>query len=320
MRLSEFFNRAGTKKIVINSDIDGFLSGMILQKYYDCEIVGFSNSKESIWLTPNIESVRTPVYIDIFINCPETYCIDQHIVAYDNNHINRLLAYGTKLNPNLNVSRRTYIGDLGENANYYRKYPFGTVHFLIALMKEDGIEVEFNDLSQVYTVNGTNSQRYDTCPGQIIMRADDALYSSLGPYEDNANEWWEILNQYNSEMIRRLIQYKNSCNRDLNREYKMTIGEFFQIGLNCDGQDGAFNTITNADGKTLQTRIVEYNRVINKIIGINMELPNELVEHRGVAQRSFYNDTNINNAFTYAFVCGPTKPGNAFSFTTIDIN
>ena len=48
MRLSEFFNRAGTKKIVINSDIDGFLSGMILQKYYDCEIVGFSNSKESI--------------------------------------------------------------------------------------------------------------------------------------------------------------------------------------------------------------------------------------------------------------------------------
>lgn len=316
MRLSEFFNRAGTKKIVINSDIDGFLSGMILQKYYDCEIVGFSNSKESIWLTPNIESVRTPVYIDIFINCPETYCIDQHIVAYDNNHINRLLAYGTKLNPNLNVSRRTYIGDLGENANYYRKYPFGTVHFLIALMKEDDIEVEFNDLSQVYTIKGT---KYHTCPGQIIMRADDALYSSLGPYKDNANEWWGILNQYNSEMIRRLIQYKNSCNRNLNREYKMTIGEFFQIGLNCDGQDGAFNTITNADGKTLQTRIVEYNRVINKIIGINMELPNELVEHRGVAQRSFYNDTNINNAFTYAFVCGPTKP-NAFSFTTIDIN
>ena len=50
-----------------------------------------------------------------------------------------------------------------------------------------------------------------------------------------------------------------------------------------------------------------------------MELPNEIVEHRGVARRSNYNATNINNAFTYAFVCGPTKPGDAFSFT-IDIN
>ena len=40
MRLSEFFRNAGTKQIVINSDIDGFLSGMILQEYYGCEIVG----------------------------------------------------------------------------------------------------------------------------------------------------------------------------------------------------------------------------------------------------------------------------------------
>ena len=31
-------------KIIINTDIDGFLSGMILKQYFNCEIVGFTNS------------------------------------------------------------------------------------------------------------------------------------------------------------------------------------------------------------------------------------------------------------------------------------
>ena len=40
--LRELFEK--NKNIVINSDIDGFLSGMILQKYFGCKVVGFSNS------------------------------------------------------------------------------------------------------------------------------------------------------------------------------------------------------------------------------------------------------------------------------------
>lgn len=315
MRLSEFFDRAQTREIVINSDIDGFLSGMILQEYYDCEVVGFSNSKESIWLTPDIASVCKPVYIDIFVNEPETYSIDQHIVAYDNAHINRLLAYGTKLNPNLSISRRTYSGDLGNSANYFRKYPFGTVHYLIALMKEDGIEVEFNDLYQNYTITGVDSRIYNTCPGQIILRADDALYSSLGPYEDNTNEWWNKLRRYNSQMIEKLISYKNSCDKNSNEQYKEAIGELFQRGLSCDGKDGSFDKVTESDGRTIQQRIIHYNQEIGKIIGIHMDLPTELVEHRGRDYIGYYNTNNLNRAFTYAFVCGPKKPQYAFSFT-----
>ena len=67
MKLSEFFEKAQTKDIVINTDIDGFLSGMILQKYYGCRVVGFSNSSESIWLCPEIKSIYEPIYIDIFV-------------------------------------------------------------------------------------------------------------------------------------------------------------------------------------------------------------------------------------------------------------
>lgn len=317
MTLSEFFAKAGTKNIVINSDIDGFLSGMILQKYYGCKVVGFSNSKESIWISPDVKSIKEPVYIDIFVNDPDVYCIDQHIVAYDKAHLEKILSCGTKMNPNLNESRRTYSGDLGEIADYYKKYPFGTVHYLIALMKEDGIEVEINNLTKVQTITDGNSNEYSVCPAQIILRADDALFSSLGPYEDNTKEWWGILREHHSLMIEQLINYKDkSCDKSKNYEYKDNLAKLFVEGLNCDGKDGAFNTITNPDGRTLQPRIIKYNEIINKVMGIEMELPKELVEHRGVAHLSSYSVTNLNNAVTYAFVSSPRKAGYAFSYTT----
>lgn len=315
MRLSEFFERARSREIVINSDIDGFLSGMILQKYYGCEIVGFSNSKESIWLRPDIDSVRLPIYVDIFVNTPETYCIDQHIVAYDNDHLERLLAYQTKLNPNLDVSRRTYIGDLGESADYYHKYPFGTVHYLIALMKLDGIDVEVNNLEQEYNVTVENVGTYSVTPGQVILRADDALFSSFGKYQENTQIWWNNLNRSNSQTIKRLIAYMNGLDPQKNEEYKESIGQLFVQGLGCNGKDGAFDTITKPGSRDLQDRIIWYNDVINTIIGIKMELPSELVEHRGTAYRGAYNTNDLERAFTYAFVTSPKKPNDCFSYT-----
>lgn len=316
MLLSDFFRRAGTKKIVINTDIDGFLSGMILQKYYDCEVVGFSNSKDCIWLTPDITSIHKPVYIDIFINTPKTYCIDQHIVAYDNAQLERILAYRTKMNPNLDVSKRTYSGDLGHKSDYFHKYPFGTVHYLIALMKRDCIDVKFNDLGKMWKVKGADSRRYDVCPAQIILRADNALFSSLGPYKENTDIWWDHLKQFNSKTIDDLIDYKNSCDKSRNDEYRRKIGDFFVNGLECDGEDGAFNRIAISNKKALQPRVIAYNRIINKILGINMNLPTEVIEHRGIAQRSSYNSNKMDKAFTYAFVCSPNKPDSCFSYTT----
>lgn len=53
--LKELF--AKNKNIIINTDIDGFLCGVILQKYFDCKIVGFSNSRETIWVSPEIEDI-----------------------------------------------------------------------------------------------------------------------------------------------------------------------------------------------------------------------------------------------------------------------
>ena len=46
--LRELF--AENKNIIINTDIDGILSGALLVKYLGCNIVGFTNSKDAVWL------------------------------------------------------------------------------------------------------------------------------------------------------------------------------------------------------------------------------------------------------------------------------
>lgn len=186
--LKEIF--AQNKDIVINSDIDGFLCGMILQKYYACRIVGFSNSRETIWLIPEIEDINKPIYIDLYVANPAVTCIDQHIIAYDKDHHNEICSYGTKINPNLD-RKRTFVGDM--ESDYYHKYPFGTVHYLIAMMAREGIQVDLPDLNKEYQtdVPGISGIKHKTCAGHIILRADDALYSTLSQYRANALDWWE---------------------------------------------------------------------------------------------------------------------------------
>ncbi len=57
-----------TKKIIINSDIDGVLSGLILTNFLNCEIVGFSNSDDTVWIDESkVNSIYDAVYIDMFV-------------------------------------------------------------------------------------------------------------------------------------------------------------------------------------------------------------------------------------------------------------
>lgn len=179
--LKEIFSK--NRDIIVNTDIDGFLCGLFLQKYFDCRIVGFSNSKSKIWTIPEIQSIYDPVYIDLFVVNPFVICIEQHIIAKDDVHLNKIISWGTKINPNL-VRGRTFEGD------YSHKYPFGTIHFLLALMEYEGIIVDFPDLRKIVTFP---SSGISTTLGHIILRADDALYSTLSAYRDNALDWWKFL-------------------------------------------------------------------------------------------------------------------------------
>ncbi len=308
--LKELFEK--NKNIIINTDIDGFLCGMILQKYYGCKVVGFSNSRDTIWVSPEINDIYSPIYIDIFVNNPNVICIDQHIIAFNKQHHNKLVGYGTKINPNLD-RERTFVGDI--QSDYFHKYPFGTVHYIIALMAKEGIEVELPDLYKNYNVKNFNINA-----GHIILRADDALFSTLGTYRENALDWWQYLNQSNSKAIKDLTNFIDLCDINKNKEYKENIASFFKL-LDCDGIDGAFNTITDTNGYILE-KVVKYIRIISKIMGMELTIPEYYYTYKGVYKIDKRNKiSNMDDIlkseslYSYAFIFGPFSKNSNFSYT-----
>lgn len=307
--------------IIINTDIDGFLSGIILQMYCEAKIVGFSNSKKEIWVTPEVKSIYDPVYIDLYVVNPKTVCIEQHIIAHNNEHLQRINALGTKINPN-NERGRTFVGD-GEG-DYSHKYPFGTVHYLLTLLAREGVDVSLPPLAKTVKVPQTN---IETTLGQVLLRADDALYSSLNTYAPNAKDWWDFLYETSqSSAIKDIMCYIGTLDRGLAEKYKNDIGSFFR-SLGCDGLDGAFNNIMNPDG-SLQQRVQDFYDCIK----IFMEepnlpkLPSKLILHEGIFDKSFMKkDSRIDvlyhpSMYSYAYIYGPfsTKPNLSYTINMKD--
>lgn len=245
-----------------------------MQKYCGAKIVGFSNSKKEIWVTPDVKSIYDPVYIDLYVAKPNVVCIEQHIIAHNDRHLHAIKRLGTKINPD-NERGRSFVGD-GEG-DYFHKYPFGTVHYLIALLAREGINVVLPSLENTVTVPYSNMQ---TSLGQVLLRADDALYSSLDAYAANAGDWWNYLYRTsNSPAIRQIIQYIDSLDRRMAKTYKTNIGLFFK-SLGCDGLDGAFDNVMNPDG-TLQQRVQDFYDCVKILCKEEFlpQLPAQLVLH-----------------------------------------
>lgn len=312
--ITEFLTQ--NPNIIINTDIDGFLSGIILQKYCGAKIVGFSNSKKNIWVTPEINSIYEPIYIDLYVANPHVVCIEQHIIAHNKEHLFQIEGYGTKINPN-NERGRTFVGDY--KGDYFHKYPFGTVHFIIALLAREGIEVSLPSLHEEVTLPHTH---VTTCLGQVLMRADDALYSSLSAYADNAIDWWEYLSSTsNCKSITEMIQFIKSCDKAQAQSYKNSIGKFFK-SLGCDGLDGAFNNITEVNG-SLQKRVQDFYECVKILMKEPLlpNLPEFLILHEGrFMKNSMKRESDISilsnpSLFSYAYIYGPYSPYPNFSYT-----
>lgn len=332
MTLSELFKL--NPNIIINTDIDGFLSGMILQTYLGCKIVGFSNSKSDIWVSPEIDDIYKPVYIDLFVNRPDVYCVEQHIIAIDEEHYEKLKNLGTKFNPNferpyekrnnlgielppnLVQPNRTFIGD------YYHKYPFATVHYIIAKLAAEGIKVCIPNLEHIAV---SPHKQYMMELGHIILRADDAMFSSLSAYKENADSWWQWLYEISgqSECIQVFRDFISKQDASMSAKKKEEIGIFFKKGLRCDGYDGAFNSITDCLGN-IDQRVLDYIAFLKKNFGWSIDIPLTYAHYKGQFDKNYYNKHTVSRVrdiindpalFSYAFIYGPRSKYTNFSFT-----
>lgn len=174
------------RRFVFNADLDGVLSAHLLKRQLDWQPVGASACSglqtDCLWLAEGPLG-KDVVFIDLWAAQPEYAVIDQHIVAIDRSHAERLRQHPAKLNPNLLWVRTSETGTPDAAHHYKWKYPFGVVHFLIAALESIGETVQISDgrLHESATVL------------DLLLRADDAARSTAGRYRANALGWWEYL-------------------------------------------------------------------------------------------------------------------------------
>ncbi len=306
---------SSNNKIIINSDIDGVLSGLILHNFMQCEIVGFSNSDNTVWIDHSkVNSIYDAVYIDMYVPNPEVKCIDQHIVSLNLNHHNSTFQNANKLNPNFDNPRFHL-----PNESYYLKYPFGTVHYILAYLEKQGIKIEIDYFKQVNNLNFID----------LLLRADDAMYTTVSSnYKTNAREWWLWLHAFSQKAtsITTLGKYVYSLNPSKVLEIKTNTTKLLTASMfNCESPDGGYRSILDPNG-LLKPNIVKYFEWLALGAGLKCFDTNlNLIPHIGSVNRTSLNlvqqneliqENKINGQelFSYAFVRSFQRPDN-FSYT-----
>ncbi len=289
-------------KIIINSDIDGVISGLLLTNFCNCEVVGFSNSADKVWLdTSKCNSIYNGVYIDMYVPNESTITIDQHIIAINKEHLERIQTNSNKINPNIYNQRYLLPKDL-----YYKKYPFGTCHFIISMLCKQGI-----NLSSISSKNSSDGLMFI----DYLLRADDAMNTSLFRYKINAQEWWNWLFDYSnkSEIIKALTYYLYSTDIDRANKIKTQITDRLINQFKCDRPDGSIIQIINEKGK-LKQNALDYIQFISNLSNLKcFDLNITLKEFKGVNKRTglsnsqqnelmLQNTINGEKVFSYAFV------------------
>lgn len=313
------------KNIIINTDIDGILSGLLLVKYLNCKIIGFCNSKDTVWLDENNDNLYGGVYVDMFVTDQRATCIDQHIIAVDHEHLKSIKKNKILFSPNSdnNDNIRCF-----NSENYANKYPFGTFQYILATLEHEGIRVDLPKLDE----NIINT--YITI-GDLLNRPDDAMKTTLCTYKRNAENWWEwlIALSNKAESVTKLKEYldnlstKNNVEAEIER-IKANTTKFFRDNFKCNTDDGGFSNITNESNIMLLENFKLYINTISIITGWGpISIPEYYKMHTGKSDTKiwlpeYYNDLVKNNefrghkVFSYAFIHAPkTNLKHNFSFT-----
>ncbi len=286
------------QKCIINTDIDGVLCGIILQNVLNWKVVGFCDSKESIWINHNLEEeFKDIVFVDIYLAKPEFKCIDQHIVAESLKHAKELSENINKQNPN--HERYRYISnDSADNRSYKWKYPFGTIHYLIACLEGIGYKIEFNNKTFF------NVSTYD-----LLLRADNAALSTVKDYKENAFDWWEWLKALGGRQTEVLAKYCYELEESHAQKSYDQLAHIFKNTFHCHSKDGNFSNNLNIDGLS-SNFIIDFINKIAEALGLStLQLDIKMNLYKGSYFTESTNDKKAIEAIlndkelsTYAYV------------------
>ena len=289
------------RKCIINADLDGLLSGMILQEFLEWEVVGFSSCcgkpDDELWLYNIEEDINDCVFVDLPVYIKEYSTIDQHFVAFDKDSIEKYNNDGNKANPNI-IRDRVFSDEQGKN-QYTMKYPFGTIHFIIAVLEKMGI------ISDNYTFNFEKKLgEFDLA--DLILRADRVI-GNTASYTPNCIDWLSWLVELGGINTKRL--FEKVKNELMIRKISETKVEQKMKELGCKGIDGdCSNLFRNKEYEQLSN----FFQYLSDAINMN-PIPLKEIYDFGKLTGKRYEVTNKNfdflkeesmkkNMFSFAFV------------------
>lgn len=305
------------QKCIVNTDLDGFLSALLLTHYLNWEVVGFCNSRDTMWVDQSkVKSLQEVVFVDMFVANPLLKSIDQHIVSVNQTHLDQQKDIFYRLNPNI-MRGKTFFG-----STYYEKYPFGTFHFLVSRLEGLGFNVK-KDLPLSKKIIG-NLRLID-----VLLRADDTLNTTCYAYPRNANNWWTWLGD--GECTLSFVKY---CNAIKKREIpynmyqvKNTLSSHFRKAYGCDTNDGGFRSARSFAEVSLKRKAKKYLKDLATWCNLSpitlsenysLYIGDRYVDNFSLSDFDSFSKNSVykgKEVFSYAFISAYGNEGN-FSYTT----
>jgi hypothetical protein len=294
--------------MISSTDLDGLLTVALLASVSDWRLDGFFDSRDSLWTSGQHPLGQdSHVFIDVHVALADWVSIDQHIVAADTQHAEQLRRSRNKINPNL--ARTTVFAEAGERG-FIHKYPFGTFHYVLALLEASGLAVDL-DLSRRITD--------DVSMMDLVLRADGAAENTRN-YVSNTAEWWAWLRSVGgplTDQIASAAEAAASSAQDL-VDRKRRLLELFR-GMGCSTSDANFSDSLKRDDERVSALISLFCDAFGVARGLKLgTLIHSTGDHVRVAPDSAERQHLLlrKDLFTYAFT---SMRAGGFSATLLDL-
>lgn len=289
------------KKCIINADLDGVLSGMLLQEFLGWEVIGYSSCcgrpNDELWIMKNVINFDDCVFVDLPVYVPNISVIDQHFVAFEEDSIAKYNMPGNKVNPNI-IRSRLFKDKSGRN-QYTGKYPFGTVHFVLAVLENLGL------IDRNYIINFKKRLgEFDLA--DLILRADRVIGNTY-QYTPNCFDWSDWIMEIGGSNTKTLFSLVKNEYKE--RKAKEPFVEFKLKSFGCAGSDGdCSNLFRSKDYSSIQTYFeylsdsLEMNPLPVFVVRDFGKLHGRRFEINNYNLSVIKNETMKDNVFSFAFV------------------
>lgn len=244
--------RTRNRKMVISSDLDGILSGMLLSWLWGWKLVGFYDAKKLWLLEPFGKTWRNGeiAFVDHDINLRNVPSVGHHILQHSSTlrSLEHSATDTKSVNPNLLLDF-TFL-------DFNHKYPFGTIHFLLCCYNA------WKDL-KLYKIPK------DFVP--LLLHVDSALKNAV-LYQSNALDWLRWLGEVNdpAESIYPLCYVISHATPKRLLEGAAKVGDKFEsLGYGRGSQC----TISNPTKKSVWEKTTKLVEWIQEISGWTVEWP-----------------------------------------------